>query len=60
MQLASEETFSPVASLFQFSTEKRGCGAREGGGSGLGWIFLQQRHWADRRVAEALEVGVVG
>ena len=60
MQLASEETFGPVAGLFQFSTEKDVVELANKAEVGLaGYLFSRdvQRVW---RVAEALEVGMVG
>ncbi|KAI9825882.1 MAG: succinate semialdehyde dehydrogenase NADP+ linked [Thelocarpon impressellum] len=60
MQLASEETFGPVAGLFAFSTEKEVVELANEAEVGLaGYLYSRdlQRVW---RVAEALEVGMVG
>lgn len=60
MKLASEETFGPLAGLFPFETEKDVVELANKAEVGLaGYIFSRdlQRIW---RVAEALEVGMVG
>ncbi|KAI9816031.1 MAG: succinate semialdehyde dehydrogenase NADP+ linked [Pycnora praestabilis] len=60
MQLASEETFGPVAGLFPFKTEQEVVDLANNAEVGLAGYFFSkdlQRVW---RVAEALEVGMVG
>ncbi|KAI9807895.1 MAG: hypothetical protein M1825_005201 [Sarcosagium campestre] len=60
MQLASEETFGPVAGLFPFDTEAEVVELANKTDVGLAGYFFSrnlQRVW---RVAEALEVGMVG
>lgn len=60
MQLASEETFGPVAGLFEFETEAEVVAQANATDVGLSGYFFSkdiQRIW---RVAEALEVGMVG
>lgn len=60
MQLASEETFGPVAGLFSFQTEDEVIQRANSTDLGLaGYIFSRdtRRIW---RVAKALEVGMVG
>ena len=60
MQLASEETFGPVAGLFPFQTEKEVVELANQADVGLAGYFFSKsvdRIW---RIAEALEVGMVG
>lgn len=60
MQLAEEETFGPVAGLFSFETEKEVVELANQAEVGLAGYFFSRsvdRIW---RVAEALEVGMVG
>lgn len=60
MALHSEETFGPVAGLFKFSTEAEVVEIANSAEVGLAGYFFSkdlQRVW---RVAEALEVGMVG
>ncbi|KAI9839791.1 MAG: succinate semialdehyde dehydrogenase NADP+ linked [Thelocarpon superellum] len=60
MQLASDETFGPVAGLFPFATEQEVVTLANQTDVGLAaYLFSQdvQRIW---RIAEALEVGMVG
>ncbi len=60
MELASEETFGPVAGLFPFETEAEVVRLANTADVGLAGYFYSrdlQRIW---RVAEALEVGMVG
>ncbi|KAI9784917.1 MAG: succinate semialdehyde dehydrogenase NADP+ linked [Peltula sp. TS41687] len=60
MQLASEETFGPIAGLFPFDTEAEVVRLANRSEVGLAGYFYSrdvQRIW---RVAEALEVGMVG
>jgi succinate-semialdehyde dehydrogenase/glutarate-semialdehyde dehydrogenase len=60
MQLAQEETFGPLAPLFRFQTEDEAIAMANDTPFGLaGYFFTRdlQRSW---RVAERLEVGMVG
>ncbi|OQU94905.1 hypothetical protein CLAIMM_01190 isoform 2 [Cladophialophora immunda] len=60
MQLASEETFGPVAAVFRFKTEEEVIRRSNDTEVGLaGYFFSKDVHrvW---RVAKALEVGMVG
>ncbi|KAK6349184.1 succinate semialdehyde dehydrogenase NADP+ linked [Orbilia blumenaviensis] len=60
MAIAGEETFGPLAGLFKFDTEEEVIKAANNADVGLaGYFFTSdiQRAW---RVAEALEVGMVG
>ena len=60
MQLASEETFGPVAGIFTFETEKEAVDLANSAEVGLGaYLFSKDIHRA-YRVAEALETGMVG
>ncbi len=60
MQLASEETFGPVAGLFPFSTEKEVVDMANTADVGLAGYFYSKDVQRVYRVAEALEVGMVG
>jgi succinate-semialdehyde dehydrogenase/glutarate-semialdehyde dehydrogenase len=60
MQLASEETFGPVAGLFTFSTEKEVVDMANTADVGLAGYFYSKDVQRIYRVAEALEVGMVG
>ncbi|KAF3936590.1 Omega-crystallin [Dactylella cylindrospora] len=60
MAIAGEETFGPVAGIFKFDTEEEVIRAANNAEVGLAGYFFSgdaQRVW---RVAEALEVGMVG
>ena len=60
MKICSEETFGPVAALFPFDTEEEAIELANDGEVGLAGYFFSRdvsRCW---RVAEALEVGMVG
>ena len=60
MQIFSEETFGPIAALFPFETEEEVVGLANDCDVGLAGYFFSRdvsRCW---RVAEALEVGMVG
>lgn len=60
MQLASEETFGPVAGLFPFETEKEVVDLANQAEVGLAGYFFSKDIQRVYRVAEALEVGMVG
>ena len=60
MQLASEETFGPVAGLFPFKTEKDVVEMANQADVGLAGYFFSRDVQRIFRVAEALEVGMVG
>ena len=60
MQLASEETFGPVAGLFPFETEKQVVDMANAANVGLAGYFFSKDLQRCYRVAEALEVGMVG
>lgn len=60
MQLASEETFGPVAGLFAFETEKEVVEMANSAEVGLAAYFYSNDLQRVYRVAEALEVGMVG
>lgn len=60
MKVCSEETFGPVAAFFAFDTEKEAIALANNADVGLAGYFFSKdvsRCW---RVAEALEVGMVG
>jgi succinate-semialdehyde dehydrogenase/glutarate-semialdehyde dehydrogenase len=60
MQLACEETFGPVAGLFPFDTEAEVVALANQSEVGLAGYFFSQDISRCYRVAEALEVGMVG
>jgi succinate-semialdehyde dehydrogenase/glutarate-semialdehyde dehydrogenase len=60
MELASEETFGPVAGLFKFDTEEEVIKAANAADVGLAGYFFSRDLERVYRVAEALEVGMVG
>ncbi|KAK3178074.1 hypothetical protein OEA41_000206 [Lepraria neglecta] len=60
MQLASEETFGPVAGLFPFETEKEVVDMANSAEVGLAGYFFSRDLQRCYRVAEALETGMVG
>jgi len=60
MQLASEETFGPVAPLFRFETEEEAIEIANGTPFGLAAYFYTESLKRSWRVAEALEFGMVG
>ena len=60
MRLASEETFGPVAGLFPFETEKEVVEMANQSEVGLAGYFYSRNLQRVYRVAEALEVGMVG
>ncbi|MCJ1276389.1 succinate semialdehyde dehydrogenase NADP+ linked [Puttea exsequens] len=60
MQLASEETFGPVAGLFPFETEKEVVDMANQADVGLAGYFFSKDIQRIYRIAEALEVGMIG
>lgn len=60
MQIASEETFGPVAGLFPFDTEEDVIKLANAAEVGLAAYFFSNDVKRCFRVAEALEVGMVG
>ncbi|KAF2402706.1 succinic semialdehyde dehydrogenase [Trichodelitschia bisporula] len=60
MQLAHEETFGPVAGLFPFDTEAEVVDLANASEVGLAGYFFSRDVGRIFRVAEALEVGMVG
>ena len=60
MKLASEETFGPVAGIFPFDTEKEVVEMANTADVGLAGYFFSKDIQRCYRVAEALEVGMVG
>ncbi len=60
MELASEETFGPVAPLFRFETEDEAIAIANGTPFGLAAYFYTENIRRAWRVAEALEFGMVG
>jgi succinate-semialdehyde dehydrogenase/glutarate-semialdehyde dehydrogenase len=60
MQLAREEIFGPVAPLFSFSTEEEAIELANATEVGLAAYFYSRDIGRIWRVAEALEVGMVG
>lgn len=60
MRLASEETFGPVAGLFRFDTEAEVVAMANNSDVGLAGYFYSRDLQRVYRVAEALEVGMVG
>ena len=60
MKLANEETFGPVAGLFKFETEEEVIKLANASEVGLAGYFYSQDIQRVGRVAEALEVGMIG
>jgi len=60
MQLASEETFGPVAPIFRFETEEEAVGIANGTPYGLAAYFFPRDLARAFRVGDALEFGLVG
>lgn len=60
MAIASEETFGPVAGLFSFDTEQEVVELANKAEVGLAGYFFSRDLERITRVAEALEVGMVG
>ena len=59
MQLASEETFGPIAPLFRFSTEREAIDMANATPFGLAAYFYTSDLARSFRVAEALEAGMI-
>lgn len=60
MHLASEETFGPVAGLFKFDSEAEAVQIANSTEVGLAGYFFSRDLQRVYRVAEALEVGMIG
>ncbi|KAF2205962.1 succinic semialdehyde dehydrogenase [Delitschia confertaspora ATCC 74209] len=60
MQLANEETFGPVAGLFKFNTEADVVKLANAADVGLAGYFFSRDIQRVYRVAEALDVGMIG
>lgn len=60
MKLAGEETFGPVAAFFRFDTEEEVIEMANASDVGLAGYFFSKDSSRCWRVAEALEVGMVG
>jgi succinate-semialdehyde dehydrogenase/glutarate-semialdehyde dehydrogenase len=60
MQIASDETFGPVAPVFRFDTEAEALALANSTESGLAAYFFTRDQGRAWRVGEALEFGVVG
>jgi succinate-semialdehyde dehydrogenase / glutarate-semialdehyde dehydrogenase len=60
MRLAQEETFGPVAAIFRFSSEAEAISLANATASGLAGYFYSRDIDRVMRVAEALEVGMIG
>ena len=60
MELASEETFGPVAPLFRFETEDEAIALANATPFGLAAYFYTESHRRAWRVGQALEFGMVG
>lgn len=60
MKICSEETFGPVAAIFTFSSEKEAIKLANSSEVGLAGYFFSKDASRCWRVAEALEVGMVG
>lgn len=60
MKIAEEETFGPVAALFPFETEKEVIDMANAAEVGLAGYFFSRDLQRVYRVAEALEVGMIG
>jgi succinate-semialdehyde dehydrogenase / glutarate-semialdehyde dehydrogenase len=60
MQLASEETFGPVAPIFRFETEEEALAIANGTPFGLAAYFYTRDMARAFRFGEGLEVGMVG
>lgn len=60
MQIATEETFGPVAPLYEFETEKEVVALANDAPVGLAGYFFSRDIGRIYRVAEAMECGMIG
>ncbi|KAJ7376558.1 Succinate-semialdehyde dehydrogenase, mitochondrial [Desmophyllum pertusum] len=60
MIICSEETFGPVAPLIRFNTEEEAIAVGNDTSSGLAGYFFSQDMSQIWRVAEAMDVGMIG
>lgn len=60
MKVCNEETFGPLAAFFPFETEEEAIGLANDSEVGLAGYFFSKDNRRCWRVAEALEVGMVG
>lgn len=60
MRICQEETFGPIAAVFPFDTEEEAIALANDTDVGLAGYFFSKDHSRCWRVAEALEVGMVG
>lgn len=60
MQICDEETFGPIAAIFAFKSEQEAIDLANDTDVGLGGYFFSKDASRCWRVAEALEVGMVG
>ncbi|KAJ6783512.1 hypothetical protein PWT90_02043 [Aphanocladium album] len=60
MRLCQEETFGPIAAVFPFDSEEEAIALANDTDVGLAGYFFSKDHSRCWRVAEALEVGMVG
>lgn len=60
MKICTEETFGPVAAFFPFDTEQEAIDLANDSDVGLAGYFFSKDYARCWRVAEALEVGMVG
>lgn len=60
MRICQEETFGPIAAVFPFETEEEAIALANDTDVGLAGYFFSKDHSRCWRVAEALEVGMVG
>ncbi|KAJ3484689.1 hypothetical protein NLG97_g6996 [Lecanicillium saksenae] len=60
MRICQEETFGPIAAVFPFDSEEEAIALANDTDVGLAGYFFSKDHSRCWRVAEALEVGMVG
>ncbi|TQV93267.1 succinate-semialdehyde dehydrogenase [Cordyceps javanica] len=60
MRICQEETFGPIAAVFPFDTEEQAIALANDANVGLAGYFFSKDNSRCWRVAEALEVGMVG
>ncbi|KAJ4147625.1 hypothetical protein LMH87_002137 [Akanthomyces muscarius] len=60
MRICHEETFGPIAAVFPFDSEEEAIALANDADVGLAGYFFSKDHSRCWRVAEALEVGMVG